>query len=167
MKDTLCFLLSIILLSCIKEDISDSNGFALQVGNVLPEFSVTNRTETISTDSLRGQIVLIIFFNTTCGDCQKALPAIHSLYEKYSRMESVHVLLIARGQTENDVDKYFHSLGYNLSFFTDPDREVYSLFADKTIPRLFLADKHGKIILTQTEKVNSQEVEISMEAYMK
>ncbi|MCD7849210.1 MAG: hypothetical protein LUH63_05410 [Parabacteroides sp.] len=45
------------------------------------------------------------------------------------------------------------------SFFPDPERKVYSLFADNTIPRVFLADKNGTIILTQTEKVDAEEIQ--------
>ena len=45
-----------------------------------------------------------------------------------------------------------------MKFFADPDRNVYSLFADSTIPRVFLADKSGTIILTQTEKVDAEEI---------
>ena len=44
---------------------------------------------------------------------------------------------------------------YNMKFFADPDLNVYTLFADNTIPRVFLADKDGTIILTQTEKVDA------------
>ena len=39
--------------------------------------------------------------------------------------------------------------------FALEDLNVYSLFADNTIPRVFLADKDGTIILTQTEKVDA------------
>ena len=98
---------------------------------------------------------LIIFFSTTCSDCQKAFPDISTLYHTYKDDPSVCVLLIARGETEEQVAAYFREHQYNMKFFADPDLNVYSLFADNTIPRVFLAGKDGTIILTQTEKVDA------------
>ena len=104
---------------------------------------------------LENKFALIIFFSTTCSDCQKAFPDISTLYHTYKDDPSVCVLLIARGETEEQVAAYFREHQYNMKFFADPDLNVYSLFADNTIPRVFLADKDGTIILTQTEKVDA------------
>ena len=68
------------------------------------------------------------------------------------------MLLIARNETEDQVTAYFREHQYDMDFFADPDRKVYSLFADNTIPRVFLAGKDGTIILTQTEKVDAGEI---------
>ena len=86
---------------------------------------------------------------------QLAFPDISTLYHTYKDDPSVCVLLIARGETEEQVAAYFREHQYNMKFFADPDLNVYSLFADNTIPRVFLADKDGTIILTQTEKVDA------------
>ena len=72
------------------------------------------------------------------------------------------MLLIARGETEEQVAAYFREHQYNMKFFADPDLNVYSLFADSTIPRVFLADKSGTIILTQTEKVDAEEIKAAI-----
>lgn len=148
----------LFLLSCIKEDGPDKNAFTLKEGDMLPEFSIKNETETISTANLKGKITAIIFFSTTCRDCQKAFPDIQALYEKYTDTPSVQIILIAREQTEEEVLRYFKDNKYNIPFFTDPDRRVYSLFADNTIPRLFLAGKDGKIVMTQTEYIGLNEI---------
>ncbi len=68
------------------------------------------------------------------------------------------MLLIARDETEEEVTTYFRKHQYDMEFFADPHRKVYSLFAGNTIPRVFLAGKDGTIILTQTEKVDAGKI---------
>ena len=133
MKYLLFYIISLLsLTACIHEELPPEGGFALEEGDPLPEFSISNPDGTVSKKDLENKFALIIFFSTTCS-----------------------VLLIARGETEEQVAAYFREHQYNMKFFADPDLNVYSLFADNTIPRVFLADKDGTIILTQTEKVDA------------
>lgn len=155
-RQILLFLLLLSLCSCIKEEIPPS--FALQEGETLPVFTISNETETIRTTDLKNKITIILFFNTTCPDCQRAFPAIQSLYEQYGTQPEVCIIAIARDQTENEVTGYFKLYGYTFPFFTDPVRQVYTLFASQTIPRLFLAGKNGKIVKTQQGKIDLEEI---------
>lgn len=156
MKYLLFYIISLLsITACIHEELPPEGGFALEEGDPLPEFSISNPDGTVSKKDLENKFALIIFFSTTCSDCQKAFPDISTLYHTYKDDPSVCVLLIARGETEEQVAAYFREHQYNMKFFADPDLNVYSLFADNTIPRVFLADKDGTIILTQTEKVDA------------
>lgn len=155
MKYLLFYIISLLsLTACIREDLPPTNDFALQEGDPLPEFNISNPNGTVSNKYFENKFVLVIFFSTTCSDCQKALPDISTLYNTYKSKSSVCVLLIARDETEEEVTTYFRKHQYDMEFFADPHRKVYSLFAGNTIPRVFLAGKDGTIILTQTEKVD-------------
>ena len=142
MKYLLFYIISLLsLTACIHEELPPEGGFALEEGDPLPEFSISNPDGTVSKKDLENKFALIIFFSTTCSDCQKAFPDISTLYHTYKDDPSVCVLLIARGETEEQVAAYFREHQYNMKFFADP--------------RVFLADKDGTIILTQTEKVDA------------
>lgn len=159
MKYLLFYIISLLsLTACIHEDVPPAGDFALEEGDLLPEFSISNPNGTVSRKDLENKSALIIFFSTTCPDCQNAFPDISTLYHTYKDNPSIRVLLIARGETEEQVTTYFQEHQYDMEFFADPDRKVYFLFADNTIPRVFLADKDGTIILTQTEKVDPEEI---------
>lgn len=160
MRPILChLLLFFIFLSCIKEDIPQPSDFALQAGDRLPSFTLSNRNGTVrSTQDLENKMALIIFFTTTCGDCRNAFPDIQSLYDRYKADPSVRLLLIARGQKEEEVSVWFREQNYTMEFYADPEEKVYSLFADNTIPRVFLSNTDQTIILTQTEKVDKDEI---------
>lgn len=154
----LCIISLLSFQACVREDAPSSGSFALKEGDPLPPFSIANQQETVSANDLKDKTALIIFFSTTCRDCQQAFPDIAVLYKEYKDSPSVRVLLIARDETEEQVSAYFREHSYDMEFFADPQRKVYSLFADNTIPRVFLADQTGTIILTQTEKVDTEEI---------
>lgn len=159
MKYLLFYIISLLsLTACIREDLPPEGDFALKEGDPLPGFSISNPDGTVSNKDLKDKFALIIFFSTTCSDCREAFPDISTLYNMYKDNPSVRILLIARSETEEQVTAYFREHQYDMEFFADPDRNVYSLFADNTIPRVFLAGKDGTIILTQTEKVDAEEI---------
>lgn len=166
MKHLLFYIICLLsLTACIHEDLPPVGDFALKEGDPLPEFRISNPAGTVSRKDLENKFALIIFFSTTCPDCRKAFPDISSLYHTYESDPSVRVLLIARGETEEQVATYFREHQYNMEFFADPDRKVYSLFADHTIPRVFLAGKNGTVILTQREKVDAGEIHLYVQAH--
>ncbi len=69
------------LVSCVTD--SDPVNSGVAVGDSLPHFAVTlNNGHTLATDSLKGKISVITFFNTSCRDCRKELPEIDKLRER-------------------------------------------------------------------------------------
>lgn len=151
-------LLCLLFLSCIKEEPAINGDFSLQTGDNLPPFSITNKDGQVSTNDLAGKVSLIVFFNTTCRDCQHALPDIWKIYQEYTGKPGFIMTLIAREQTEEEVKLYFEEQGYPMPFFTDKARKVYSLFADNTIPRFFLSGKDKKIVMTQATTLDKQKL---------
>lgn len=159
MKKILLYISLLLLTACIRDDQPSQDSFALKTGDPLPIFTLSSGSgERFSSEELKNKYALIIFFSTTCSDCMNSFPEISALYHTYENNSSVQVLLIARDETQEQVSAYFMKHQYKMEFYTDPNRKVYSLFADNTIPRLFLADKNGTIILTQTEKIDAQEI---------
>ena len=73
MKYLLFYIISLLsLTACIHEELPPEGGFALEEGDPLPEFSISNPDGTVSKKDLENKFALIIFFSTTCSDCQKA-----------------------------------------------------------------------------------------------
>ena len=59
------------MVSCIKEQ----PGVELQVGDFLPDFEVVlNDGTTVTGEQLRQVPSCVVFFHTSCPDCQQALP---------------------------------------------------------------------------------------------
>ena len=114
----------------------------LKVGDALPKFELTS--------SVYGDVkpvVLVSLFATRCGPCQKELADVQStLWPKYKDNKNFKMLVIGREHTDEDLQKYNERKKFTFPLYPDPKREVFSLFAEKSIPRTYLFDKSGKLI---------------------
>lgn len=75
-----------------------------------------------------------------------ALSAEKSLWPKYKDNKDFKLLVIGREHTDADLTKYNERKKFSFPLYPDPKREVYSLFAEKTIPRVYLFGKDGKLL---------------------
>ena len=121
----------------------------LSLGDDLPSFEYqTADGKTLKTDDLFGKVVLVNFYASWCGPCKKELPFVESdLYKKYKDNEDFCLLVIARQEGWDKINEFKKSSGLDLPYYPDPKRDIYNLFADKYIPRNYLFDKQGRLVL--------------------
>jgi hypothetical protein len=74
------------------------------------------------------------------------LPHVQALYEKYGKSGKMAIVGFAREQTAADVDTLWQQQAFTFPAYSDPQREVYALFAKQTIPRCYLFDASGKLV---------------------
>ena len=149
MKRVLIVLIAVVCFAgCINEKIE---GADLKVGDMIPGFSVVMNDGTeISDKSLLGNVSFIMFFHTTCPDCQATLPIVKEIYGIYAS-KGVRFALISREQQEDDkgsvegVGTYWRRNNLTMPYSAQKDRKVYNKFADSRIPRVYICDKDGII----------------------
>lgn len=144
--------MSLMLLAagCVGE--KEEPEWYLRPGDVLPQFEVTtiDGINISSADSYSAELV-IVFFNTTCPDCQRELPAIQLQYEENRKLpasEQSTYICISREEGVADVKRYWTENHLTLPVSAQTDRRIYSLFASIGIPRIFYA-RDGKIIKSE------------------
>lgn len=98
---------------------------------------------------LKGKLVLITFFATWCGPCRQELPHIQSeIYNKNKNNPNFRLLIFGREHSWEEVNKFKTDNKFSMSFYPDPDRQIYSKFAGQYIPRNFLISPEGKVLFS-------------------
>lgn len=139
-------LLSLLLMGC--SSIEDDNKVAerVNVGDRVPSFTIDVVSDgihsTFSTAQLTGETV-IVFFNTTCPDCQRDLPKLNQYYLKHKSEKGFQMVAISREEGEITVAAYWKDNGLQIPYSAQNDRHIYELFASSIIPRIYFISAKG------------------------
>lgn len=149
-----CFVLCAVAaasVSCIYDE--PEKEFELQVGDRIPDFTVSmNDGTTVTGESLRNGVSVIVFFHTDCPDCQVTLPAVQRAYDEYLE-KGVAFALMSRSQLADEIGPYWAECGYTMPYSAQKDRAVYNLFATSRVPRVYIC-KDGRIESFYTDNPN-------------
>ena len=116
---------TLLLLSCIKDEKEDVINY-IEENDKLPEFTVKSPTgEELHSDDLSGNTTLLVFFVTTCGDCKREL-----------------------------VNAFWKEQNFTMPFYLDPNEKVFSLFANSTIPRVYLVNRENIVTWMAVEQMS-------------
>lgn len=120
----------------------------VKAGAVAPDFTVTMFDgDEVHLASLRGKVVLLNFWATWCPPCREELKRVQSdIVERFAGREFVF-LPVSRGEERDAVAAFREQNGYTFPMGLDPERKIYDLFASNFIPRNFLIDKDGKVLV--------------------
>ena len=139
MKNIWIIVLGLIISSCLKEE----QGVELVVGDRLPDFEVVmNDGSVVDDDILSEGVSVVMFFHTSCPDCQQALPRMQQIYDEYIS-KGVYFAFISREESAVDIESYFNEKGLKLPYSAQNDRKVYEQFAQTRIPRIYICEKGG------------------------
>ena len=146
------FGLALLLSGCVIDDheepASSDDGSIIRVGDRLPTFSVEvvdgSGNYTFSSDVLTGPTV-IVFFNTSCSDCQRELPELNNYYLRHRQEPGFQMVAIAREESEESIATYWAQHNLSIPYSPQSDRRIYHLFATQYIPRVYLCSSQGVV----------------------
>jgi peroxiredoxin len=92
---------------------------------------------------LRGKVVLVNFWSTSCGPCREEMPELERLYQRF-RAQGL-VLLAISGDEVADLRKYAAEEKVSFPLLLDPDDKVKKQFRVVGIPKTFLYDREGHL----------------------
>jgi peroxiredoxin len=92
---------------------------------------------------LRGKVVLVNFWSTSCGPCREEMPELERLYQRF-RAQGL-VLLAMSGDEVADLRKYAEAEKISFPLLLDPGDKVKNQFRVVGIPKTFLYDREGHL----------------------
>jgi len=116
-------------------------------GSKAPDFEFESSPGvTKKLSDLKGKVVWLNFFATWCPPCRQELPLLEKeVFEKYKNRPDFEIMVIGREHSWEEVNKFKTDNKYQLSFYPDPERKIFSIYAGQNIPRNFIVDKDGEI----------------------
>jgi peroxiredoxin len=94
---------------------------------------------------LKGKVVLVNFWATWCPPCQKEMPDLEALYNRYKDQGFV-ILAISEDEETNKVAPFIAERKISYPILLDPGQKVNNLFQVEGIPKSFVYDREGKLV---------------------
>jgi thiol-disulfide isomerase/thioredoxin len=97
---------------------------------------------------LKGKVVLIDFWATTCSPCVAELPHVKAVFEKF-KAQGFEVIGISCDTDQGDLEKYVKKKGFAWPQYYEGKQQTENKFGQAFgidgIPHMFLVDKSGKL----------------------
>ena len=94
--------------------------------------------------NLRGKVVLVNFWSTSCPPCREEMPDLEQLYQRFRALGLV--VLAISGDPVTDLRNYAAAQKVSFPLLMDPDDKVKQQFRVAGIPKSLLYDREGKLV---------------------
>lgn len=119
----------------------------LQIGKRAPNWKLRKPDgQTVSLRSLRGNVVVLVFWATWCDFCKQSMPAFQALHEQYAE-RPVKVFGINCWETDGDPVAYMKAAKLTLPILLGGDK-VADRYRVNGLPTFFVIDAKGRIAYT-------------------
>lgn len=134
--------------------------FSLQRGSA-PEVSYrTLSGEKVAQSSLKGKVVLVNFWATSCPGCVQEMPEMSKMYRQHAAAGLEVVAVAMSYDPPNYVKAYAEKNALPFKVALDSDGSVARAFGDVQLtPTTFLIDRDGKVLKRYVGVMNFAEVE--------
>ena len=107
----------------------------------------------VSLDSLKGKVVLVDVWTTTCGGCRAELPALRQFADKVKERKDFTLLSICGdavegGRKEDGIKAFVAEFNINYPVLMDlPSHSIIRTFEVHLLPTKMLFDSAGKLLM--------------------
>ena len=110
-----------------------------------PDFALrTVENQNLRLSEFRGEVVLLNFWASWCGECRQGMPALEDLYTKYRRAGLVLLSINMDDDAKRAADMV-RSLKVSFPVLVDNRKEVAKLYKVEAMPLTLLIDREGMV----------------------
>jgi cytochrome c biogenesis protein CcmG/thiol:disulfide interchange protein DsbE len=114
------------------------------VGREAPDFTLSTVSgETLQLSDLRGKAVVLNFWATWCGPCQREMPVLEAASQRFA--DKVVFLAVDQGEPQDIVVPYLEELGITFTVPLDEEMKVGDRYHIQGMPTTFFIDEEGII----------------------
>ncbi|WP_440054657.1 TlpA family protein disulfide reductase [Pseudoalteromonas sp. T1lg65] len=89
---------------------------------------------------------LVILFATWCSDSRRLLTELKS--STLLNNDKLTIVAIGREEDQQKLSEFNNEMQLPIHFVADPDRKIYSTYANKGIPRVIVLNKQNQVLQT-------------------
>lgn len=104
----------------------------------------------VNLNEYKGQVIFLNLWATWCPPCIAEMPSVQELYNDYN--DKIIFLLVTNEETDV-IKKFLAKNGYNFNI-QQPLNESPEMLKSRSIPRTFLIDKEGNILINKSGAAN-------------
>ena len=99
----------------------------------------------LALDDLRGRVVLVNFWKTTCKPCEQEMPAMERLYRILPR-DQFELVAVASDPQESLVQAFQDEYQLSFPIVLDPGEAVTQRYETMGVPETWLIDRDGRLV---------------------
>lgn len=118
----------------------DRGAHPARIGEAAPEFRVSDGTQSVDLSTLRGRVVVLNFWQTSCVPCVDELPSLERLQRAMPQITVVGI------SNDEDAQAYARFLKtYHVDFLTVRDQSfrIPTMYGTVKIPETYVIDRRG------------------------
>jgi cytochrome c biogenesis protein CcmG/thiol:disulfide interchange protein DsbE len=104
------------------------------------QFVVSDGTRTVDLSKLRGHVVVLNLWATSCAPCVEELPSLLALQKQ---MPDLEIVAVSMDQDPDIYQRFLTKHHVDLVTIRDPDQRVNALYGTAQIPETYIIDKQG------------------------
>jgi cytochrome c biogenesis protein CcmG/thiol:disulfide interchange protein DsbE len=123
-------------------------GGTLPEGAAAPAFSLPRaggKGDRVDLERLRGKIVVLDFWSTTCPPCLAQMDEIETLRRRMGPRGVEVVGICAGGEPVEEVERFVRGRGVSYPIGVDVDGKAAAAYRVRSLPTLYVVDAAGRI----------------------
>ncbi len=101
--------------------------------------------DSVSLDALKGRLILINFWSTTCPPCIEEMPYFEDLQQDWRNRDDFKLLMINTGESAAVISNFLKNHSYTFTVLLDEGFKVGQKYAIRYTPTTLVIDKNGMI----------------------